>query len=329
MKIYRDRDTVVVPLLQRLANIEKDRTCDNDPGLYEDEGHQILRLIEEQDKKLPKLNELIERNAQKADHVLTEIQSGVVTKVKATQIQMKKEAKNKLKNLIKELGRLNNEHEQTNDQGSRDRMLEAKEAFQSEYNNHFKREAEKTTYFQQMNVEKPTKWFLNLASKQKMMDSPTTKLRKNGKKYSGIKEVLTDTKEFYANIFSKRNRPHIVSIEKFLGDIRNKPEVLKKKLTDAEKEETDKKIEEKELKEALDRVRSGKTYGVGGIEKEFLTRFWRLIGRTITLSTAIFVEKEKLNSFMDRGLIKVIQKGDTTGEELKNWRPITLLSQIG
>jgi hypothetical protein len=40
------------------------------------------------------------------------------------------------------------------------------------------------------------------------------------------------------------------------------------------------------------------------------------------------VEREKLNSFMDRGLIKVIQKGDTTGEELKKWRPITLLSQI-
>ena len=86
-------------------------------------------------------------------------------------------------------------------------MLEAREAFQSEYNNHFKREAEKTTYFQQMNVEKPTKWFLNLASKQKTLDSPTNKLRKNGKKYSGIKEVLTDTKEFHGNIFSKRNRP--------------------------------------------------------------------------------------------------------------------------
>ena len=31
---------------------------------------------------------------------------------------------------------------------------------------------------------------------------------------------------------------------------------------------------------------------------------------------------------MERGLIKVIKKGGTTGEELKNWRPITLLSQI-
>ena len=52
------------------------------------------------------------------------------------------------------------------------------------------------------------------------------------------------------------------------------------------------------------------------------------MGTTITQATEIYVEREKLNSFMDRGLIKVIQKGDTTGEELKNWRPITLLSQI-
>ena len=108
-----------------------------------------------------------------------------------------------------------------------------------------------------MNVEKPTKWFLNLASKQKTMDSPTTKLKKNGRKYSGIKDVLKDTKEFYSNIFNKQNRPPGVSIEKFLGDLRHRPEILKKKLTEAEKEETSKKIEEKELKEALDRVSSG------------------------------------------------------------------------
>ena len=160
------------------------------------------------------------------------------------------------------------------------------------------------------------------------MDSPTTKLKKNGRKYPGMKDVLKDTKEFYSNMFSKQDRPPGVSIEKFLGDLRHRPEVRKKKLTEAEKEETSKKIEEKELKEALDRVSSGKTPGIDGIEREFLARFWRMLGKIITQATAIFVENQKMNSFMDRGLIKVIQKRDTTGEELKNWRPITLLSQI-
>ena len=42
MKIYEDRNKIVVPLLQRLANIEKDRTSSDDPGLYEDEEYHIL-----------------------------------------------------------------------------------------------------------------------------------------------------------------------------------------------------------------------------------------------------------------------------------------------
>ena len=218
--------------------------------------------------------------------------------------------------------------EQADDDATRDRVLEAREAFQSQYNHYFRREAEKTTYFKQMNLEKPTKWFLNMASKQQTSQSPSNKLKKNGKKYENTKEVLTDVHSFYENIFSLRQRPTGVSIENFLGELKDKPEVLKKKLTEAEKEETNKKIEEKELKDALERVSSGKTPGIDGIEREFLLRFWRLLGTTITQATEIYIEREKLNSFMDRGLIKVIQKGDTTGEELKHWRPITLLSQI-
>ena len=328
MKIYEEINKIVVPLLQRIMDIEKERTETNNPGLDEEEEHYILGRIETQDAKLPRMNYLIERNKLKADRVLTDIQNGVITKVKTVQIQLKKVAKNKLKTLITNLGRLNNELEQAEDEATRNRMLEAREAFQSQYSNHFRREAEKTTYFKQMNLEKPTKWFLNLASKQQTIQSPSNKLRKNGKKYENIKEVLTDVHGFYENIFSLRQRPTGVSIENFLGELKDRPEVLSKKLTEAEKEETNKKIEEKELKDALEKVSSGKTPGIDGIEREFLLRFWKFLGTTITQATEIYIEREKLNSFMDRGLIKVIQKGDTTGEELKNWRPITLLSQI-
>merc|ERR1712074_303721 len=328
IKLYEDRNKIVVPLLQRIIDIEKERLETNNPGLDEEEEHYTLTLINTQDAKLPRLDELIEINQDRADMVLTDIQNSMGTRVKMVQTQLKKEAKNKLANLIKDLGRLNNELEQTNDQATRERMLEAREAFQTQYNNHFRREAEKTTYFHQMNLEKPTKWFLNLASKQKTIDSPTNKLRKNGKKYEDIKDVLTDVHGFYKNIFKYKERPPGVSIEKFLGNLKNRPEVLRKKLSEAEKQEADKKIEEKELKEALDKVSSGKAPGIAGLEREFLLRFWKQIGKTIALASEIYVSREKLNSFMDRGLIKVIKKGGTDGEELKNWRPITLLSQI-
>ena len=124
-----------------------------------------------------------------------------------------------------------------------------------------------------MNVEKPTKWFLNLASKQKTIESPSNKLKKNGKKYENIKEVLTDVHGFYKNIFKLRERPPGVSIEKFLGDLKKKPEVFKKKLSEAKKLEADKRIKENELKEALEKVSSGKTPDIDGIEREFILRF--------------------------------------------------------
>ena len=53
-----------------------------------------------------------------------------------------------------------------------------------------------------MNVGKPTKWFLNLASKQKTIESPSNKLKKSGKKYENIKDVLTDVHGFYKNILN-------------------------------------------------------------------------------------------------------------------------------
>jgi hypothetical protein len=105
-------------------------------------------------------------------------------------------------------------------------MLEAREAFQSQYSNHFSREAEKNTYFKQMNLEKPTKCFLNLASQQETIESHSNKLRKNGKKYENIKEVLTDVHGIYENIFSLRQRPKGVSIENFLGELKDRQEVL-------------------------------------------------------------------------------------------------------
>ena len=72
-----------------------------------------------------------------------------------------------------------------------------------------------------------------------------------------------------------------MSIDKFLGDLKDRPEVISKRLTEEEKDNTNKTITEEELKTALDRVSSGKTPGIDRIEREFLIRFWKLIGKTI------------------------------------------------
>ena len=103
---------------------------------------------------------------------------------------------------------------------------------------------------------------------------------------------------------------------------------MSKKLTDLEKEANDNEITLEELRETLEDANAGKTPGTDGVDKDFLVLFWNMIGPTIYHAQKIFIDKEQLNEFLDTGLIKVLKKCGTKGELIKDWRPITLLSQI-
>ena len=145
--------------------------------------------------------------------------------------------------------------------------------------------------FKQLNLEKPTKWFLNLSSDKLSSESPSNKLRKYcdkyidteewGKKYDKKEEMQTDLHDAFKNIFNERPRDKNASIENFLKEIKDHPETVGKKLTESEKLATDKEISLEELKETLEDANSGKTPGTDGVDKELLTRFWSLIGKTI------------------------------------------------
>ena len=179
---------------------------------------------------------------------------------------------------------------------------------------------------------------INLASDKISTDSPANKLRKYsdkykntaewGKKYDKKKEMHTDLHFAFKIISDERPRDKNASIENFLKEIKDHPETLGNKLSDGEREATDKEISLEELKETLEDTNSGKTPGTDGVDKEFLTRYWSMIGQTICYAQKTFIAEEKLNEFLDSGLIKILQKGGTKGELLKDWRPITLLSQI-
>ena len=90
--------------------------------------------------------------------------------------------------------------------------------------------------------------------------------------------------EFFEDIFKYRPRKDNKNINTFLGDLKTHPEVLAKRLTHLEKKEADKLITTEELKETLDNSNADKTPGPVGAEKEFLTRFWLMIGKTIKSS---------------------------------------------
>ena len=335
---YTERNKIAIPLMNKLIEIQKQRKQEENPAIREEEEAIAIETINTADEKLPTISQLQEINKENADRILTEIQNGIITRVKQEQVSMKKAASHELKDLIRKLSDLNSSLEKDNDDDKRKELLETRELYNTKYEQYFKKEAAKTTLFRQLNLEKPTKWFLNLSSDKQSTDSPSNKLRKYcdkykdtdewGKKYDKPEEMQNDLHDAFKKIFDARPRGKNVSIENFLKEIASHPETMGKKLTDTEKQAADEEISMEELQETLEDAKSGKTPGTDGVDKEFLTRFWNMIGKTIYYAQKTFIENEKLNEFLESGIIKVLQKGGTNGELVKDWRPITLLSQI-
>ena len=126
--------------------------------------------------------------------------------------------------------------------------------------------------------------------------------------------------EFFEDIFKYRPRKDNKSINTFLGDLKTHPEVLAKRLTDLEKEEADKLITTEELKETLDNSNTGKTPGPDGAEKEFLTRFWPMIGKTINDATQIFIRHQKMNVFLETAPQTNSKQSKSIPVRQKHWR---------
>ena len=174
-------------------------------------GWARLTDINTAEEKLPTISQLHEINRENADRILTEIQNGIITRVKQEQVSMKKAASNELRDLIRKLSDLNKNLEKNPDDNTRKELLEARELYNSKYEQFFKKEAAKTTMFKQLNLEKPTKWFLNLSSDKQSTESPSNKLRKYcdkykdtdewGEKYDKIEEMQTDLHD----AFNKKN----------------------------------------------------------------------------------------------------------------------------
>ena len=68
----------------------------------------------------------------------------------------------------------------------------------------------------------------------------------------------------------------------------------------------------KELEDSLKYSNRGKTPGVDGIGKKFLTRYWELIKVTIYQATRELTDKESMHFFLETGLIKIILKAEKT-----------------
>ena len=98
------------------------------------------------------------------------------------------------------------------------------------------------------------------------------------------------------------------------------------KLNQIDKEKCEGLLTEKEGLEAVKSMELGKSPGTDGLPTEFYKVFWKDISPILISSLNRSYQKGKLAITQRRGIISLIPKKDKALNELKNWRPITLLN---
>jgi exonuclease III len=167
------------------------------------------------------------------------------------------------------------------------------------------------------NGEKSTKYFQNLESrngKKKLWHS--IKCANGTTKYD-IDSILHEQVQFYSQLFKSESWDESAADELLSN--------LTSKLSDNQKAECNRHIGESNIENAIKQLKSNKSPGSDGITAEFYKLYWPLIKNELTaVIKEIFAENE-LSRSQYKGIVALQYKqGDR--QDIKNWRPITLLN---
>ena len=168
--------------------------------------------------------------------------------------------------------------------------------------------------------EKPTKFFLNLENKNFISKNIRELKLQNGNKIHKPCEILEEMSKFYTKLYDKQKSTDIEKTS-FKGIEKKLP-----KLTENEKNKLEMEITEEELKEVIKKSKNNKSPGPDGYSNEFYKIFWPELNKWMQKLFNKYREENKLNDTQLGGIITCIPKGEKSRNELKNWRPITLLN---
>ena len=167
--------------------------------------------------------------------------------------------------------------------------------------------------------EKPSKFFLSL-EKQRLKDNQIKGIRdKNGRFVNKPLSMIGYIREYYKNLFTSEKIDY-GQMQKILNVI--KPSQLDDALiTDIEKD-----ITETDLTNALKQMTKGKSPGKDGLTVDFYLEFWPVIKDDFLEVINECKNKGCLSRSMNNAIIRLIFKNKGEKEDLRNWRPISLLN---
>ncbi len=181
--------------------------------------------------------------------------------------------------------------------------------------------------FECLNAEKATPLLMNLAKKTGNGDSLSNICDNNGSHFINDQDRNGYIKDFYCNLYQPDYNVQ-GTIEEFLGpDICAHPMVLGSKLNILERDHLDRPLDVAELDKALSEANMRSAPGVDGYSYRFIAKFWRFFRIPLFKCAEQGLEDNSLPDFFKTAVIKLIPKKGNTAM-IKNWRPISLLSNF-
>jgi hypothetical protein len=182
--------------------------------------------------------------------------------------------------------------------------------------------------FENLNAEKPTPLFLCLTKTRD--NSGLEKINKNGVPFESDQERHQHIYSEYEKLFRKKVRAPLPDgvIEDFLGhDIVNSDIVRNSKLTEQEKNLLEAPLSLAELDISVKKAKLRSAPGVDGYTNVLIQHCWKFLRLPYLRYCNYCYDNNSLSTNFRSARIRLIpKKGDTSA--LKNWRPISLLSNL-
>ena len=168
--------------------------------------------------------------------------------------------------------------------------------------------------------EKNNKYFLNLENRHCKRKTIMQIKTKDGVNITNDSDILRECNSFYNELYTSKITKRTENLEELFFDQEHP------KLNQIDKENCEGLLTEKECLEAVKSMELGKSPGTDGLPAEFYKVFWKDISPYLISSLNRSYQKGKLAITQRRGIISLIPKKEKALNQLKNWRPITLLN---
>ena len=169
--------------------------------------------------------------------------------------------------------------------------------------------------------EKNSKYFFNLEKRNHRKKHITSLKKQNDTTISCPKEILEEEANFFSQLYETKNLdPNQDQFKSFF---------VSEGITPLESEKSDScegLLTIEECTKVLSSFSNNKTPGSDGLTIEFYRFFWDILGTFAVDSFNYAFQKGCLSISQKLGIISLIPKKHKNLEELKNWRPISLLN---